>query len=113
MPITNPQLQNHPFLKDMYRDAYFPDFLVDKCKQILVDLCEEIEAKKPSDDAGLLKLTHAATDRFNELVEEFEENDSELETGAREAIGADFETIVRAYGFVDVDIEDVIATRDW
>ncbi|WP_307648499.1 DUF5713 family protein [Variovorax boronicumulans] len=32
---------------------------------------------------------------------------------AREAIGADFDTIVRTYGFVDVDIEDVIATRDW
>jgi hypothetical protein len=66
MPITNPQLQNHPFLQDMYRDAYFPDFLVDKCKQILVELCEAIEAKKPSDDAGLLKLTHAATNRFND-----------------------------------------------
>jgi hypothetical protein len=112
MPITNPKLQNHPFLEEMYRDAYFPDFLVDKCKQILLDLCEAIEAKKPADNASLLKLTHAATDRFNELIEAFEENDSDLETGAREAIGADFDTIVKAYGF-DVDIEEVIATRDW
>lgn len=112
MPIMNPQLQNHPFLQEMYRDAYFPGFLVDKGKQILVGLCEAIEAKKPSDDASLLKLTHAATDAFNALAEEFEENDSELETAAREAIAADFATIVKAYGF-DIDTEEVIATRDW
>jgi hypothetical protein len=28
-------------------------------------------------------------------------------------MGAEFEFIVRAYGFQDVDIEDVIAPRDW
>ena len=86
MPITNDRLRNYPFLKEMYGDAYFPTFLVDKGKAILVRLCEAIETEKPADDESFLRLTHAATDEFNALAGEFEENDSELETGAREAI---------------------------
>jgi len=113
MAIANEKIKNHQLLADMYSDGYFPDFLVDKIKVILLDLCEQIEREKPTDDEPLLKLTHAATKRINALAEEFEENDSELETGAREAMGADFEFIVRAYGFANIDIEDVIAPRDW
>ena len=112
MPITNPQLKNHPFLKGMYLDDYFPTFLVDKCKAVLVQLCEDIEATKPQDNEALLKLTHAATNKINDLAPEFEDNDSEIETGARDVIGMDFDAIVKAYGF-DIDVEDVIATRDW
>ena len=112
MPITNDKLKDYPFLQGMYRDGYFPDFLVDKGKQILIRLCEAIEAQQPQDDQSLLRLTHAATEEFNRLGEEFVENDSELETAAREAIGEDFDFIVKAYGF-DVDIEEVIAPRDW
>ena len=112
MPITNDRLRDYPFLKEMYGDGYFPAFLVDKGKAILIRLCETIEAEKPADDDSFLRLTHAATDEFNELAGEFEENDSELETAAREAIGGDFAFITKAYGF-DLDNEDVIATREW
>jgi Family of unknown function (DUF5713) len=112
MPITNDQLKSYPFLQVMYEDEYFPKFLVDKGKAILVRLCETIEARKPADNDSILQLTHAATDEFNALAEEFFENDSDIETVAREAIGGDFAFIVKAYGF-DIDVEEVIATRDW
>ena len=113
MPITNPKLKDYQFVAGMYRDGYFPDFLVDKIKSILVELCEAIEAQRPQSDEDLLKLTHAATERINDLEEEFEDNESELETVARDDMGESFEFIVRAYGFTDGDIEDVIAPRDW
>lgn len=113
MPVSNEKIRNRELLASMYADGYFPDFLVDKIKAILLDLCEQIEREHPKDEQSLLKLTHAATELINGLAEEFEANDSELETGAREAMGAEFDFIVRAYGFEDVDIEDVIAPRDW
>lgn len=113
MPVTNDKIKSRDMLSEMYADGYFPDFLVDKIKAILLDLCEQIEGEKPKDEDSLLKLTHAATERINDLEEEFEENDSELETGAREAMGAEFDFIVRAYGFADVDIKYVIAPREW
>lgn len=111
--MNNTTMKNYEFLKGMYSDGYFPDFLVDKIKTILVELCGTIESENPQSNEELLKFTHAATDRINELEEEFEENESELETGAREAMAEDFDYIVKAYDFSDVDIEDVIATREW
>jgi hypothetical protein len=113
MTISNDGVKNRQLLSEMYADEYFPKFLVDKIKVILLDLCEQIEREEPKDSESLLKLTHAATERINRLSEEFEENDSELETGAREAMAADFEFIARSYGFSDVSIEDLIAPRDW
>lgn len=112
MPITNDKLKKYPFLKEMFEDEFFPNFLVEKGRQILIHLCEDIEAEKPSDTAGLLELTHAAVEEFNDLEPDFLENDSELETGAREAIAADFEFIVKAYGY-DVDLEEILEPRNW
>jgi len=112
MKLTNEKIKEYQFLTDMYKDGYFPNFLVDKCKDVLLELCYQIESKKPATDAELLVLSHSATERINDLEEEFHENESELETGAREALGENFDYIVKAYGF-NIDIESVIATRDW
>jgi hypothetical protein len=111
--ISNQEILDYDFLRGMYNDGYFPDFLVDKIKNILISVCQQIEDKKPESENDLFSITHPAVELINELEEEFEENDSELETEAREVMGADFEFIVKAYGFSDVDIEDVIAPREW
>jgi hypothetical protein len=110
--IKNEKIKNYQFLTEMYQDDYFPSFLIDKGKRILVELCFQIEKENPEDLAELYMLTHAATDKFNDLAEEFEDNDSEIETVAREIIAMDFEFIAKAYDF-DADIEELIATRDW
>lgn len=112
MPITNPKLKDYAFLEEMYEDGYFPNFLVDKGKAILIRLCEQIESEKPTDANGMYKLTHAATEAFNDLQDEFHENESEIETAARDCIGMDIDYIVKAYGF-DLDVEEVISPRDW
>ena len=97
----------------MYDDSYFPDHVVDRGKAILVRLCERIEAEQPSDRAALYVLTQAATEEFNLLEAEFEAAGSEIETVAREVIAGDFWFVASAYGFTDVDIEELIANRDW
>ncbi|MCP3924412.1 MAG: hypothetical protein GY714_17695 [Desulfobacterales bacterium] len=112
MDLENSKIKSYNFLEDMYRDSYFPDFLVDKGKEILLKLCSLIEETNPKDDALIYKLTHAATEKFNDLNHEFGENGSEIETAARDCIGMDFDFIVKSYGF-DLDIEEVIAPRDW
>jgi hypothetical protein len=113
MAISNESVAEHPFLADMYvADDYYPKPLVDKGKAILLRLCERIERDRPKDTAALYVLTHAATEEFNRLDDEFVANGSEIETTAREAIAADFEWIAKAYGF-DADTEELISTRDW
>ena len=110
--LNNAKIKNYKFLDCMYSDSYFPKFLVDKCKNILLGLCQEIETEKPKNLTELYKLTHNATNKINDLQDEFFKNDSEIETGARECLGADFEYLSKAYGF-EADIEELIATRDW
>ena len=49
---------------------------------------------------------------INDLQEEFEDNDSEIETGARESIGETVEYILQLFD-IDIDVEDAIGERDW
>ncbi|MGW0816633.1 DUF5713 family protein [Streptomyces viridiviolaceus] len=113
MPITDQQPAAHPFLRRMYEDRYYPDHVVDRGKEILLRLCERIEADRPADVTALYALTHAATEEFNALEDDFDAAGSEIETVAREVIGEDFWFVAQAYGFPDADPEELIATRDW
>lgn len=109
MAITHPELRARTFLADMIADRYFPRPLVAAGQAILVELCEAIERERPADAAGILALTRAATERFNQLCEVYEE----IETAAREAIAGDFDVILRTYGYGDLDLEEAIDNRDW
>ena len=95
--LTNVKLKDYGFLDCMYRDSYFPKFLVDKCKNILVNMCGTIETEKPENLEELYKITQSATDKLNDLEDEFFENNSEIETGARECLGANFAYISEAF----------------
>ncbi|MFI6252973.1 DUF5713 family protein [Streptomyces sp. NPDC051016] len=113
MPIGNSRITGHAFLAGLYEDGYFPDRVVDRGRDILLRLCERIEADRPADLPALYVLTHAATEEFNALEAEFEAAGSEIETVAREEIGGDFWVVAQAYGFTDADIEELIAPREW
>ncbi|OIJ63288.1 DUF5713 family protein [Streptomyces mangrovisoli] len=113
MSVRNEQVTAHRFLKALYADGYFPDAVVDRGRDVLLALCARIEAERPADLAALYRLTHAATEEFNDLQDAFLEAESDIETVAREEIAGDFRFIARAYGFPDADAEDLIAPRDW
>ncbi|MFF1546800.1 DUF5713 family protein [Streptomyces sp. NPDC058291] len=113
MALTNEQVTGHAFLAALYRDGYYPDHLVDRGREILLRLCERVEAGRPDGLDALYVLAQAATEEFNALQDAFWEADSDIETVAREEIAADFGFVARAYGFEDADVEELIATRDW
>jgi Family of unknown function (DUF5713) len=110
--LNNADIQNYSFLNEMYKDSYFPTQCVDKAKAILIQLCFEIEETKPQNLQELYKLTHIATDKFNDLQDDFYQNGSEIETAARDCIAVNFERIANAYCF-EADIDELTATRDW
>ncbi len=111
--LTNESLKTYSFLNEMFKDPFFPDFLVEKCKSILLDLCIDIETSKPKSLDELYELTHASTERLNDLEEEFYEHESEIETAARECLTLDIEAIAKAYGYKDADLEELVAPREW
>jgi len=57
LKIDPPQL-----LTGMYSDGYFPDFLVDKIRDILLEVCHEIEDEQPPSNDELYVITCRATE---------------------------------------------------
>ena len=98
-------------LNYMYQDGYFPDFLVDKIKQLLQDVVAFLETGE-RDLGKIQNRFDEMTLAINDLQEEFEENDSEIETGARDSIGETVEYILKWFD-IDLDVEDAIGQRDW
>ena len=112
-PTTGPKVDAGELLPGMYRDGYFPNGLVDRVRDVLLDCCREIEAERPADLPALCAITDRATGRINDLQDDFEDAGSEIETAAREEICAAFGLIAETYGFPDADPEDLAGDRDW
>lgn len=103
--------ENYQLLVEMYRDGYFPDFLVDKVKALIQTVIDFLETGERDLDK-IQKKFDQMTLAINDLEEEFEDNDSELETVARESIAVTVMYILKWFN-IDIDVEDAIGARDW
>lgn len=102
---------NYKLLDEMYQDGYYPDFLVDKVKaelQKVIDLLERGE----TDTEFIQEKLDEAVCAVNDLQDEFDENDSEIETVARDCIGTTVGYILEWFG-IPIDVEEAIRERDW
>ena len=98
--------ENYKLLEEMYEDDYFPDFLVDKVKGALQTVIALLESGETGTEAVQEKLDEAVR-AINDLQDEFDENDSEIETSARESIAATVRYILDWFG-VEIDTETAI-----
>lgn len=103
--------ESYQLLEDMYMDGLFPDFLVDKVKALIEDVIRFLESGEKDLDIIQSKFDEM-TRAINDLQEEFEENDSEIETVARDSIGETVAYILDWF-HIDIDVEDAIQERDW
>lgn len=102
---------DYKLLEEMYRDGLFPNFLVDKVKALV----QEVICFLETGERDLEKIQNKfdeMTLAINDLEEEFEENDSEIETVARESIGGTVKYILKWFD-IDIDVEDAIGEREW
>ncbi len=102
---------NYKLLDEMYQDEYFPNFLVDKIKdelQRVIDLLENGEIDTEIVQEKLDEVVCA----INDLQDEFDENDSEIETVARDCIGETVGYILEWFD-IPIDIEEAVRERDW
>ncbi|WP_221766327.1 DUF5713 family protein [Lysinibacillus telephonicus] len=99
------------YLVDMYKDPFFPTFLVDKLKLHIVKVVHFIEESTHTIEEIQEKLDEM-TIAINELQNEFYQNNSEIETVARDSIGETVEEILQ-YFELDIDTEEAIREREW
>jgi len=95
----------------MYNDDYYPKFLVDKVRDEILNLVSFLEAGLHAKEQVQVKLDEM-TNAINDLQDAFDENDSEIETVARDSIATTVEQVLQAFG-VDIDIETALGERDW
>ncbi|MBO1308573.1 hypothetical protein JZO70_20530 [Enterococcus sp. 669A] len=104
-------MKESEYLSEMYQDSYYPDFLVDKIKAALKEVAAILENGETN-----ITVVQAALDKavlaINDLVEEFEDNDSELETVARESIAVTVQKMLESY-HINIDLEEALRERDW
>lgn len=103
--------ENYVLVKYMYEDDYFPNFLVDKVKNLILNLIAYLEMGE-QDITKIQEKCDEMTLAINDLDEEFDENDSELETGARESIGDSVEYVLKWFE-IPIDCEEAIRNREW
>ena len=102
---------NYKLLDEMYQDEYYPDFLVDKVKDEIKKVIRLLENGEQNIEVIQEKLDEAVY-AINDLQEEFDENDSEIETVARDCIGVTIEYILEWFN-IPIDIEEAIIERAW
>mgnify|MGYP001109221871 FL=1 len=102
---------NYKLLNEMYQDDYYPDFLVDKVKDELQKVIDLLETGETNTELIQKKLDEAVS-AINDLQEEFDSNDSEIETAARECIGKTVGYVLEWFG-IPIDLEEAIRERDW
>ena len=103
--------ESYLLLEEMVNDDYYPKFLVEKVKEQILHVIRLLESGETNRDVIQEKLDEM-TLAINELEEEFEENDSEIETVARDSIGVTIGYVLDWFG-IDIDIETAIRERDW
>ena len=103
--------RNYKLLDEMYQDEYYPDFLVDKVKAELHKVINLLESGETDTEIIQEKLDETVC-AINDLQDEFDENDSEIETVARDCIGTTVGYILKWFG-IPIDVEEAIRERDW
>lgn len=103
--------KNYKLLKEMYEDDYYPVFLVDKVRDEIQKVIDLLETGETNTDVIQEKLDEVVC-AINDLQEEFDENDSEIETVARDSIGVTVDYILKWFG-IPIDMEEAIRERDW
>ena len=103
--------ESYVLLEEMYEDSYYPDYLVDKIKELMEQLTAFLETEVRDLDKIQIKLDEM-TLGINALQNEFDKNGSEIETVARDCIGSTVEYILQWFS-VDIETETAIRERDW
>ena len=103
------------YLQDMYGDDYFPEFLVDKVRDLFADAVKFLETGERDVDAIQAKFDKIVNE-INKLQQEFWDNGSDIETGARDSIAETVDHILAHFKIADCDRvlrDKLLRDRDW
>lgn len=99
-------------LLPMFDDSYYPQILVAEIKQYLVDFSNQISSLNKT-ESEIYRLAHSTLIKINEMKADFEDLDSSLDDTATDYIAEAMMMVVQDAGYLDIDLEELVASREW
>ncbi|MBF0714096.1 hypothetical protein HZY83_05340 [Gemella sp. GH3] len=102
---------NYILVSDMVEDEYYPNFLVEKVQDIIKKVITVLESGETNIEV-IQEYLDEMTIEINDIQEQFEENNSEIESIARDSIAVTIEYILEWFN-INIDLETALQERDW
>lgn len=99
-------------LLPMFDDGYYPEILVAEIRQHIIHFYQQIKVTHHT-DAEIYHLAHLVMTKINEMKAEFEDLDSSLDDAATDYIAEAMMMIVQEAGYLEIDLEELVANREW
>lgn len=99
-------------LLPMFDDEYYPDILVAEVKQHIENFAKKI-AQGNLAEKEVYDFAHAMVIDVNEMKPQFEDLDSSLDDTAADYIAEAMMMVAQEYGYMDLEMEELVSNREW
>ncbi|KQW87655.1 hypothetical protein ASC84_13550 [Acinetobacter sp. Root1280] len=99
-------------LLPMFDDEYYPDILVAEVKQLIENFAKKV-VKTSFSDAEIYSMAKLTVTEINEMKPQFEDLDSSLDGTAADYIAEAMMMVVQDQGYLDIEMEELVANREW
>lgn len=99
-------------LLPMFDDEYYPDILVAEVKQHVECFAKKVE-KAGLSEQEIYLFAQRFVAEINKMKPQFEDLDSSLDDTAADYIAEAMMMVVQEQGYFDVEMEELVATREW
>ncbi|WP_089603634.1 DUF5713 family protein [Acinetobacter piscicola] len=99
-------------LLPMFDDEYYPDILVAEVKQLIEKFAKKV-SKNSFSDTEIYSLANLTVVEINEMKPQFEDLDSSLDDTAADYIAEAMMMVVQNQGYFEIEIEELVANREW
>ncbi|MEO3355927.1 DUF5713 family protein [Acinetobacter haemolyticus] len=99
-------------LLPMFDDAYYPDILVAEVKQHIQQFAQKV-GRTDLSESEIYHFAHQTMIEINEMKPQFEDLDSSLDDTAADYIAEAMMMVVQDVGHLEIEMEELIANREW
>lgn len=99
-------------LLPMYDDDYYPDILVAEVKALIENFAKKVY-KTDLSETDIYQFANKTVSEINEMKPQFEDLDSSLDDTAADYIAEAMMMIVQDAGYLDIEMEELVSSREW
>ena len=99
-------------LLPMFDDEYYPDILVAEIKQHIERFAKKV-AKSNISETEIYHFANEVIAEISKMKPQFEDLDSSLDDSAADYIAEAMMMVVQDEGYMDIEMEELVANREW